>query len=179
MEINPEDITITFVSSHYPRKMLQHIVHTKKINIIKKENGIYYLENSMFPIQLLVVNELSKDENYWLQSLRNNISTNHEMIDLLEHYEKKRYIKWYDAVMDVIVMANRKQIKEESKMSEALNELCEELLADKIKNVREEGKEEGIELAKKILKLFQSNTPTDEIAQQCGISQEQVIKILE
>lgn len=183
MEIKPEEITITFVSNHYPKKMLQHISSARNIEIVKTGKGIYYLNGDFFSMQLLVVNELSKKENYWLQNLRNNINTNSEMVDLLEHYEEKKNSKWYEAVMDVVVRANWKKIKEESKMCNALNELCEEILADKIKDVRErgieQGEERGIKLTKNVLKLYRDGVSVEEIACRCGISKDKVLEILE
>lgn len=183
LEINLQEVTITFVSNHYPTKMMKHLLNIRKMRIIKKEQGIYYLEGDIFCIQLLVVNELSKEENYWLQSLRNDIKTKNEMVDLLERYEKKKNLKWYEELMDIIVRANWKHIKEENEMCKALEEICEEMFADKINDVRvqgiEAGEKRGIQLTKKVLKLSLEGLSIDEIAIQCEISKDKVLEILE
>lgn len=68
-EIGPDEITITYVCYHYPRKLLKHLTMTKYMTVDKKESGIYYLEGTFFRIQLLVTSRLSPAQNYWLLSL--------------------------------------------------------------------------------------------------------------
>lgn len=78
-EIPPEEITITFICNHYPQKLLEHLKKIKGIEAEKQEAGIYYLQGDSFPIQLVIVKELSKKENYWLQNLRCNLKTGEEI----------------------------------------------------------------------------------------------------
>ena len=78
-EIPPEEITITFICNHYPQKLLEHLKKFKGIEVEKQEAGIYYLQGDSFPIQLVIVKELSKKENYWLQNLRCNLKTGEEI----------------------------------------------------------------------------------------------------
>ena len=52
--IDPADITITFVCSHYPQKMLKQVLPRRKITIEKYAEGIYYLNKDDFSIQLIV-----------------------------------------------------------------------------------------------------------------------------
>lgn len=78
-EIPPEEITITFICNHYPQKLLEHLKKFKGIEAEKQEAGIYYLQGDSFPIQLVIVKELSKKENYWLQNLRCNLKTGEEI----------------------------------------------------------------------------------------------------
>lgn len=63
-EISAEDITITFVANHYPRKMLKRLRKERNITVCKKGKGIYYLSGDFIPIQLLINHELSEEENY-------------------------------------------------------------------------------------------------------------------
>lgn len=122
---------------------------------------------------------ISKEENYWLKSLRNDIKTNSEMIELLERYEKKRELKWYEELMDIIVRANWEHVKEEKRMCKALEEICEEMFADKIKEGIAKREKQVMELTKKVLKLSMTGLSIDEIAVQCEISKEKVLEILE
>ena len=78
-EIPPEEITITFICNHYPQKLLEHLKKFKGIEAEKQEAGIYYLQGDSFTIQLVIVKELSKKENYWLQNLRCNLKTGEEI----------------------------------------------------------------------------------------------------
>lgn len=49
-EIKITDITITFVSEGYPRKLIEHLKKVKKYEIFKYENGIYYVKGDIIPI---------------------------------------------------------------------------------------------------------------------------------
>lgn len=139
-EIPPEEITITFVCGHYPRKMIQHLKAARKIEIEKYGDGIYYLKGDEFPIQLLITTQLSKEHNYWLQHLRSNLETGEEIQNLVERYELKKHSKNHQAVMDLIVRANWEKIKEEKTMCDALNEL----FADELAESKERGIQEGL-----------------------------------
>ena len=126
-EISPEELTITFICNHYPRNMIQHLEKVRKLNIEKKESGIYYLTGDAIPIQLLITKELDPEENRWLGSLRNNIKDQNEIEAILKEYEEKKNSKLYQAAMEVITRANWKAIKEaKPSMCEALKELMAE-----------------------------------------------------
>lgn len=170
-EIPPEEITITFICNHYPQKLLEHLKKFKGIEVEKQEAGIYYLQGDSFPIQLVIVKELSKKENYWLQNLRCNLKTGEEIQEVVRRYEQVKHKAYYSDVMNLIVRANQKQMEEEKNMCEALNELFAEEL--------KESKEEGIKLVKKVFKLTAGGSSVENIAQECGISVEKVKEILE
>ena len=126
-EIPPEELTITFICNHFPRKMVQHLKEFRGLNIIHVEAGIYYITGDAFPMQLLVTKELDPKENLWLQSLRNNMSKPEEIKVLLKEYEAKKSSKLYQAAMEVITLANWDAVKEvKETMCEALKELMAE-----------------------------------------------------
>ena len=86
-QIPPEELTITFVCNHFPRKMIQHLKNFRGLNLARIEPGIYYIIGDAFPIQLLITNELDPNENRWLQSLRNDITKIEEIEPLFKEYE--------------------------------------------------------------------------------------------
>lgn len=90
-------------------------------------------------------------------------------------YEQNRKRKDYEAVMDLITRANWKQMEEEKKMCDALNEL----FAEELKEADERGRAAGLELAKQVFRLSGSGVSESEIARQCDITVEQVREILE
>lgn len=140
MEIAPEDITITFVCGHYPVKLLRHLKKVRGIKSEKYEEGIYYLKGDAFPMQLLITPQLSKESNYWLQHLRNDLETGSEIQNLIERYDANQDSKYHQAVMDLIVRANWEKMEEER------NDMCDalrELFADELERCKEEGHEEG------------------------------------
>lgn len=178
-EIEPGELTITYVCNHYPREMLKHLKKDRGIAAVKQEAGIYYLQGDAFKMQLLVTKELSKDENYWLQSLRDDLKTGEEIQKLVKRYEDKKYEAYYSEVMNVLVRANWERMKEEKEMCEALRELfADELKESEERGIRQ-GENQGIELTKRIYKLSEKGASLKLIAQECGITEKRVREILE
>ena len=133
-EIRLEEITITFVCNHYPREMLRILKKERKIAVRKIENGIYWLENEFLPIQIILNHELSSDENRWLNSLRTDIKADKETDRLIRDYKEHKDSKLYQAVMDLVVRANQKAMKEARDMlCDALKELFAEELEEEAK----------------------------------------------
>ena len=190
-EVDPRELTITFVCSHFPREMVRHLEEVRGIHTKLAEKGIYYLEGDPIPIQLLITPELSREESYWMQNLRTDLKAGGEIRELMMRYEQNRKRKDYEDVMDLITRANWEQMEEEKKMCDALNELFAEELkeADErgraagmesgLKAGKESGRTEGIQLAKQVFRLSGSGVSESEIARQCGITVEQVKEILE
>lgn len=142
-DIPPKEITMTFICNHYPQKLLEHLKKFKGIEVEKQEAGLYYLLGDSFPIQLVIVKELSKEENYWLQNLRCNLKTGEEIQEVVRRYEQVKHKAYYSDVMNLIVRANQKQMEEEKNMCEALNELFAEELKEADLRGRKEGRKEG------------------------------------
>ena len=139
----PEELTMSFICIHYPQKLLEHLKKFKGIEVEKQEAGLYYLLGDSFPIQLVIVKELSKEENYWLQNLRCNLKTGEEIQEVVRRYEQVKHKAYYSDVMNLIVRANQKQMEEEKNMCEALNELFAEELKEADLRGRKEGRKEG------------------------------------
>lgn len=89
-EIKITDITITFVSEGYPRKLIEHLKKVKKYEISKYENGIYYVKGDIIPIQIIVKRRLCKHTNLWLTSLTNKLTQTDHAKKLLKEYTKHR-----------------------------------------------------------------------------------------
>lgn len=142
-DIPPEGITMTFICNHYPQKLLEHLKKFKGIEVEKQEAGLYYLLGDSFPIQLVIVKELSKEENYWLQNLRCNLKTGEEIQEVVRRYEQVKHKAYYSDMMNLIVRANQKQMEEEKNMCEALNELFAVELKEADLRGRKEGRKEG------------------------------------
>lgn len=179
MEIDPEKITLTFVCGHFPRKMVNHLIKIRKLELEKVEEGIYYLSGDTFPIQIVINSELSKVENYWLQNLRDDLKPGKEIQDLVERYEKKKDSKLYQAAMDLIVRANWEKMKEEKKMCDALRELFAEELKESDAQGYSRGESRGIILTKTVFKLAGNGKTPEDIAQECGITKKKVLEILD
>ncbi len=110
--IDPTELTITFVCNHYPRNMLAHIKRVRGIRAQLREPGIYDLTGDPIAMQLIVTKRLSKENNFWLQSLRNDLGSEEEIRTLERRYEKNRNKTPYQAVMDIIMRANNERMEE-------------------------------------------------------------------
>ena len=147
--IPADELTITFVCYHYPRNMLRKLEQDRKMAVEQEDSGIYYLTGDAIPIQLVIVPKLSKEHNYWLNNLRNDLKAGSEIKNFIESYSKNKNSKLYQALADAVMRANWEKLKEGSNMCEALKEL----FADDLRESREQGIIEGrIEL---IIKIYQ------------------------
>lgn len=146
-EIRAEDITITLVVKHFPRKMLEELQRTSKIMVEKIDEGIYYLKGALFEMQLLQTSKLSKEHNFWLRSLTNDLQEKEDAKALLEEYEKRSQENLYQSMMDIIVKANQELFEEVNGMCEALMEIVKPQVDARVKEAEEkawsEGREEG------------------------------------
>ena len=150
-EIPPDEITITLVGNHYPRKLMAFLKSRYQVRITNMDSGIYYVEGLLFPLQILVQKELDSQDNLWLSRLRQNLNREHDVEVLSRAYMGKENNPLYSAAMDLIVRANWNVYKEENQMCDALKELFDELYGEKIEkqiqlekdNARAEGKAEG------------------------------------
>ena len=143
-EIDPEELTLTFVCSHYPRELLKHLEKVRGMRAEYQGAGIYYITGDPIPMQLLITPELSGGENYWIQSMRTDLRAGEEIRKLMREYEKHRKSKDYAAVMNLITRANWEQMEVERKMCDALNELFAEELKEADNKGRTEGRREMI-----------------------------------
>ncbi len=160
-EIPAEEITITFVSKNYPRKMIRHLEDTRKYKTEKKEPGIYYVEGDIIAIQIIVTSQLSPEENLWLYSLTDNLTDPKVTERLLADYNGKEADNLYSAVMQVVVQANEKQFHGGEDMCDALRKIIDEevnkrvdeevaeKVAEKEKELLTKGRQEGIEAGRK------------------------------
>ena len=142
-QIPAEELTIKFVCYHYPRQMLRNLQNERNINVKNIENGIYYLYGDAIPIQLIIVPELSIENNYWLNKLRNNLKSGGEIKLFMEQYEKNRDSKLFQALADTVMRANWKEVEEEGNMSDVIKEIFADQFHKCEAEARAQGEAEG------------------------------------
>ena len=96
--IPADELTITFVCYHYPRNMLRKLEQDRKFSVEQQDSGIYYLIGDAIPIQLVIVPKLSKEHNYWLNNLRNDLKAGSEIKNFIESYSKNKNSKLYQVI---------------------------------------------------------------------------------
>ena len=124
------DVTITFVCSHYPGKMLKILKKERKIEAEQVEKGIYKLKNDPIAMQILVTWQLSAEENRWLTSLTRNLPMNENTEKLLREYQQNKESVLYQSAMDLIMQANKGIMEEDGSM---VCDVLKEIFADEWK----------------------------------------------
>lgn len=95
-----QNISLSFLSYHYPRKLFRHLTEDCKLILDKISPGIYYINNEMYRTQVLVTCELPPEENLYLHCLRRNMDNiplvNRLADDYKSHQNEKIYIQYMD-----------------------------------------------------------------------------------
>ena len=146
-EIKANELTMTFVCSRYPSKLLRHLKEKRGYTIEKPEDGIYYIKGDYFPIQIIVTSKLSETENLWLKNLTDNMKDVRSARKLIDDYGKHRENDLYESVMNIIMRANKEKFQEVRGMCDAIKEL----MKDELEEAKREAKKEGIQQGIKIL----------------------------
>ncbi|MDR0464750.1 MAG: hypothetical protein LBG94_06510, partial [Treponema sp.] len=69
-DVDFSDITLTFIESRYPRKLLKYLTDIRHYKIEETSSGIYSVHGDYLPIQIIESKKLSDSENLWLKSLK-------------------------------------------------------------------------------------------------------------
>jgi hypothetical protein len=109
------DLTITLVGSHYPRKLVEHLEKDRHCTVEKTSPGVYSVRGDQIPMQIIDTRELPVEENIWLAGLDNRLDREaarrilREMARLGKTAELAAYF-------DVVSNENFKVMEEVSKM---------------------------------------------------------------
>lgn len=82
------DVSITFLTFRYPRKLISHLQEERQITVAKKAKGIYHISKETFKIQIIVTHELPSDENLYLRCLTDHLLDNALINRLTDDYTK-------------------------------------------------------------------------------------------
>lgn len=119
------DITLTFLSLHYPKKLFRHLKKERGLTIETFSSGIYYIFAETFRIQIIVTTQLSPEENLYLHCLTDNFTDVRLANRLADDYKKHRDQNVYVKYMHQLTTANLKK-KGNTAMDSPL--ICEGLL---------------------------------------------------
>ncbi|MCI9603533.1 MAG: hypothetical protein HFH19_04805 [Ruminococcus sp.] len=185
--IPAKEVTITFVSERFPRKLIRHLRTVKKYDVEKAEDGIYNVKGDVFSIQILVTRELSEKENLWLKSLTNNLKEPENARQLIVDYQKNQENDLYRSALEAIMHANQKVFQEVNGMTDIFMEIVQEKFDRKLKEETEKavGKavEEALETARLterislIQKKCAKNKPLSVIAEELETESDEVLPI--
>ena len=122
--ISITSLTITFIESHYPKKLLKHLKEIRNYTVEKSSHGIYNLIGDILPIQMIDNRKLSVDENLWLKNLSDKLDPLAviKISDEVKLQDKTARIRAY---MNVIAKANFQAIEEVMNMGSPAKSLDE------------------------------------------------------
>ncbi|MFU0781516.1 MAG: DUF4351 domain-containing protein [Thermoanaerobacterium thermosaccharolyticum] len=128
-DIKIEELTLTFVCSNLPKKLISFLAE-HKIKLDNSDNGIYYIHNEWIPVQIIVLSELENvEENYPLMVLSNNMYFKNAIEKLFTSINEA---KEYDNKIRLIEAAFR---IDPSKVSEVIKMYADRLNEEQMKYV--------------------------------------------
>jgi hypothetical protein len=115
-------LTVSFIESRYPRKLLAHLQEARKFTVEETSPGIYNISGDIVPIQIIDSRNLSAQENLWLKSLGNkhDASTFTRIDDEINRKGKTARLQAY---LDTIMVANYAVAEEATRMNKAYKRL--------------------------------------------------------
>ena len=112
------DITITFIESRYPEKLLEHLKNVRGYTVEERGEGIYNISGDVVPIQIIDNRHLPEEENQWLKNLSNRLGAV-ELSRLYMEISRTGKAAQIAAYVDAVMRANAGTLKEVIKMSDA------------------------------------------------------------
>jgi hypothetical protein len=111
------DLTITFVGSRYPRKLVEHLEQFRHCAVEKSSPGVYTVKGDPVPMQIIDTRELPEEENIWLAKLDNRLDQTgaRKIISEINRLDKAVQIGAY---INALYNANFAVMEEVSKMSD-------------------------------------------------------------
>ena len=181
--IPAEELSITFVSGKYPRKMIKHLTKIKKYQVTEVEKGIYYVNGDFIPIQILVTKNLSGEENLWLKSLTNKLKATETAEKLVKNYMDHKDSSLHRSVIETIMRANQKIFREVNGMSDIFMEIVQEKFDRKLKEEVEKATVENTvktkltERISLIQKKCAKNKPLSVIADELETDMDEILSL--
>ncbi len=172
--IDTKDITITLIRDKKPVKLLR-LLDELGFEVSKYYNGIYYIANALFDMQIIVSSELSDSENKWIKALKFDISKKlylslcEDIAMRFNDIEKEIA----DNIMQVVATANNDSINEWKESEELMCEALREIMKDELEESKIEGKIEG-----KIETYYECGKTPEEIVSLVGMPLDYVCSIL-
>lgn len=141
-----EDITVSMIRDTKPVKLFQYFKE-HHIKVTNPYQGIYYIWGSvLFPTQIIVGNELRKEEHKWLKLLAPGLQKEdiREFVGNISQLTKKYEKELADSILEVVTKVNRQVIEElkgDENVCQALLEIMEpeinEIVHSAVKSTRD------------------------------------------
>ena len=99
------DISLTFLSMHYPRKLIKHLTQDRNLMVEKSSPGVYTICKEIFSVQIIVTKELPSEENLYLHCLARNRPETDVLNRIAADYESHRDQSLYNRYLHQLTTA--------------------------------------------------------------------------
>jgi len=113
------DITITFIESRHPRKLLSYLKNSLGHKVEETQSGVYTVSGGIVPIQIVNSKKLSRENNIWLKSLNSGIGSV-DVWSIEEAAKRTRRKALVEGYLNVVARANRHIVMEAYTMGKRL-----------------------------------------------------------
>jgi len=126
-DVDISDITLTFIETRYPQKLIQHLTKKRGFSVEETSPGIYSIRGDILPIQIIDSRRLSAEENIWLKELDNRLSAPQlqRILEEIGRFGKSVQTKAY---LDIVMRANEKNLQEALRMGRTALPTLDEVL---------------------------------------------------
>ena len=142
-QCSPLDLSITFLTFRYPRKLLTHLISDRKLTVEKICAGIYHISIETFDIQIIVTQQLPPEENLYLRCLTSDLKDTSLIHRLVDDYTKHQNEDIYIKYMNQLTTANIKTEGEFTMVCEGLFNLFGTSSAEIIAQAKQEARKES------------------------------------
>ena len=102
------DISLTFPTLHYPRKLFKHLTKECNKTIENPYPGVYYINEEMYATQVLVIKELLPEDSLYLHCLNQNLNNPKLINNLTNDYLLNKEDKMYTSYMNQFLCSRTK-----------------------------------------------------------------------
>ncbi|MDR1785917.1 MAG: hypothetical protein LBR23_05555 [Spirochaetaceae bacterium] len=122
------DMTLTLIAAHTPEKMLSHLSGARGFCVEEEYAGIYRIGGDYIPMQLMVTDRLSGEDNVFLSGLKKGLDKE-SLSGIIENARERVKDPLALAYLGVVIQANKGLIKEihDMEREQTLEEIFEEL----------------------------------------------------
>jgi hypothetical protein len=115
-DVDLSDITLTFIESRHPRKLLRYLSGIRGYAVEETSPGIFLVTGDYLPIQIIESKKLPESENLWLSSLRNDLKVRNAGI-IIQERQKRGKEASLDAYLDILLKVNPETFLEVQNMA--------------------------------------------------------------
>ena len=173
-QIPLEELTVSIFRDAKPRKLMKEL-DEYGCTIEKYAPGIYYIENLMLPVQIIVIKELTSKIHSFLKVLTDKL----EKIDLFNFMDDTSSFtepgdkRNADAVLQVSISANKDVYDQIRRSDPIMCDALRELFKDELEDARENGKTEAMSRLNELYNKLEQDGRREELFQ--ALSDQEVL----